>query len=106
WKTNAPSVQQKNGNGNIVIVQNMVGPSREIQETSPIDLVATSAHPIPGKTSIARTPCPAPLPALDPTTPAVNVSATGAAEPVPTLNQTSSQTVTPAPASTPVAAAP
>ncbi len=106
WKTNAPSVQQKSGNGNIVIVQNMVGPSREIQETSPIDLVATSAHPIPGKTSIARTPCPAPLPALDPTTPAVNVSATGAAEPVPTLNQTSSQTVTPAPASTPVAAAP
>ncbi len=104
WK-NGASVQQKSGNGNIVNSQNMIGSAQEVQDTSPIDLVATSAHPIPGKTSIAKTPCPTPLSSLDPVTHAANVAATGAAGPAPSLNQTTTQTLVPAPAATTVAAA-
>ncbi|MDI6720725.1 MAG: hypothetical protein QMD46_14095, partial [Methanomicrobiales archaeon] len=88
WKTNAPSVQQKNGNGNIVNEYNVVGSAKTLCVSCPIQLVSTSAYPIPSPTTIGKTPRPAMLAPLTP------YPASGA-QPTPTPTPTVTPTPTP-----------
>jgi hypothetical protein len=62
-KTNAPAIEQKNGNGNIKNVNNIVGSAKTLCSVCPIKLVEYNGV-IEEPTTIAATPKPAMLPPL------------------------------------------